>query len=212
MEASYWQQRWEINQIGFHGDEVNPLLVSHIGALGLDKGARLFLPLCGKTLDIAWLLSQGFRVVGAELSAIAVRQLFSDLGVVPVVTNVDKIDHYSANNIDIYVGDIFHLTSQLLGPVDAVYDRAALVALPAEMRERYTTQLMAVTHAAPQLLICYEYEQSLMEGPPFSVSDEEAKRHYQAHYAMMLLASADLPKGMKGKCAAIEKVWLLQHS
>ena len=53
MEASYWQQRWEINQIGFHGDEVNPLLVSHIGALGLDKGARLFLPLCGKTLDIA---------------------------------------------------------------------------------------------------------------------------------------------------------------
>jgi thiopurine S-methyltransferase len=98
----------------------------------------------------------------------------------------------------------------MLGPVDAIYDRAALVALPEELRKRYTVHVTAMTDNSPQLLICYEYDQSLMEGPPFSVSNEEVARHYKDKYDVTLMVSADVPGGLKGKCPARENVWLLQ--
>jgi thiopurine S-methyltransferase len=170
----------------------------------------VFLPLCGKTLDIAWLLSRGYRVAGAELSRLAIEQLFAGLGVEPEITRVGDHDRYSAQGIDIFVGDIFALSGKILGPVDAVYDRAALVALPEAMRNRYTAHLMAITGKAPQLLISYEYDQSRLEGPPFSIRNAEVRRHYADNYDLALLASQDVPGGLKGQCAATENVWLLR--
>ncbi|MDX2214269.1 MAG: thiopurine S-methyltransferase [Oculatellaceae cyanobacterium bins.114] len=211
MEASFWHQRWRENAIAFHKSEVNPLLVKYINHFSLVNGSRVFLPLCGKTLDISWLLSHGYRVAGAELSKIAIEQLFVELGVEPKISGVGEIDHYSAQNIDIFVGDIFHLSSEMLGLVDAIYDRAALVALPQEMRNRYTAHLMEITNKAPQLLICYEYDQRLMEGPPFSISHEEVNQHYRDSYHLTPIASENVPGGLKGQCAAKENVWLLQN-
>ena len=153
MDASFWHQKWADNNIAFHNSEANPLLVKHFDDLSLNAGSRVFLPLCGKTLDIGWLLSQGYRVAGAELSAIAITQLFAELGVEPEISELGKLTHYSAPNLDIFVGDIFQLSGKVLGPVDAVYDRAALVALPGEMRARYTTHLLEITNKVPQLLI-----------------------------------------------------------
>ena len=109
MDADFWLQQWQNNDIGFHADEVNPMLADYFQALGLAEGCRVFLPLCGKTLDIAWLLAKGYRVVGAELSQQAIEQLFSELGVVPAVLKVTGFKHYHAKNIDIFVGDIFEL-------------------------------------------------------------------------------------------------------
>jgi thiopurine S-methyltransferase len=212
MDASFWHQRWEKNDVAFHESEANPLLVKYFKEISLVKGSRVFLPLCGKTLDILWLLSNGYRVAGAELSKIAIEQLFMELGVEPKILGVGGVDHYSAQNIDIFVGDIFHLSSKMLGLVDAIYDRAALVALPEEMRNRYTANLMEITDKAPQLLICYEYDQSLMEGPPFSISNEEVNQHYRDSYDLTLIASTNVPGGLKGKCAAKENVWLLQDN
>lgn len=210
MDPTFWHQKWERSDISFHQGEPNPLLVSHFNRLSLVKGSRLFLPLCGKTLDIAWLLAGGYRVAGAELSELAIRQLFTELGIEPRVTATGQLKHYSANNIDIFVGDIFDLKNELLGPVDATYDRAALVALPAAMRNRYAAHLMAITNNAPQLLIAFEYDQSVMEGPPFSVDGAEVNRHYGNSYQPRLIASTELPGGLKGKCPAKENVWLLQ--
>ncbi len=212
MDASFWHQKWGKNEIAFHESEANPLLVKYFKELSLTKGSRVFLPLCGKTLDIPWLLSNGYRVVGAELSQIAIEQLFLGLGVEPKISNIGEVDHYSAENIDIFVGDIFHLTSKLLGSVNAIYDRAALVALPEEMRNQYTTHLIEITDKAPQLLICYEYDQSLMDGPPFSISNEEVNRHYKGSYDLTLIVSTDLPGGLRGKYAAKENVWLLKNN
>lgn len=209
MDENFWRERWQTNNIGFHESAPNPLLIKYFQALSVAKGSRVFLPLCGKTLDIPWLLSHGYRVAGAELSEIAIKQLFTELEVKPKISPVGKVDHYSAENIDIYVGDIFNLSREKLGPVDAIYDRAALVALPKEMRQRYTAHLMHITDKARQLLICFEYDQGLMEGPPFSVSNEEVSQHYKKSYALTLLASIDMPGGLKGKCAAKENVWLL---
>lgn len=209
MNKNFWQQRWETREIGFHLDEANDLLVKYIDALKLPKGSRIFLPLCGKTLDIRWLLQKGYRIAGSELVEIAIQQLFSELGVTPVITTMGKIKRYSAPDIDIYVGDIFELTADMLGPVDGIYDRAALVALPRDMRIRYTQHLMAITRKAPQLVICFEYDERLHEGPPFSVAGAEVHEHYGKDYRLTLLESEQIPDGLKGKYPSLESVWLL---
>ncbi len=209
MDANFWHQKWGKNEIAFHESEVNPLLVENIDRLSLTENSRVFLPLCGKTLDISWLLSKGFRVAGAELSGIAVEQLFQELGVKPKISKMAELEHYSAYRLDIFVGDIFHLTAETLGFVDAIYDRAALVALSEDMRKRYAKHLMEITNTAPQLLICYEYDQNKMAGPPFSIGGEEVRRHYQDHYRPDLIVGKNVLGGLKGKCEATENVWLL---
>jgi thiopurine S-methyltransferase len=209
VDAQFWHQKWTANEIAFHEGAPNALLVRHFSALELTPGSRVFLPLCGKTRDIAWLLQQGYRVAGAELSPLAIQQLFADLGEVPEITSTGVLQRYSAPNIDIFVGDIFALTREQLGSVDAVYDRAALVALPLDMRRRYTTHLMAISRHAPQMLICFEYEQRLMDGPPFSVDAAFVEQQYAPHYTLEQLDSVAVPGGLKGKYAATERVWLL---
>ncbi len=207
MEHDFWHQKWQKNEIGFHLPEANPLLVKYFANLNLKQGARVFIPLCGKTLDIAWLLAQGYPVVGAELSAIAIEDLFKHLGLTPVIKACGEVIHYSAPGIDMFVGDIFHLSSTMLGGVDAVYDRAALVALPAKLRKEYAAHLMALTCHAPQLLICFEYDQALHAGPPFSISAKEVKQHYGTHFDLTLLTSGSVAGGLKGQCDATEHVW-----
>lgn len=133
MDPSFWHQRWEKNEIGFHESKANPLLIRHFHELTSAKGRRVFVPLCGKTLDISWLLSRGCRVAGVELSQLAIEQLFIDLGMQPEIATVGNVEQWSANNLDIFVGDIFAVSNNMLGPVDAVYDRAALVAFPEDM-------------------------------------------------------------------------------
>ncbi len=210
MEASFWHQRWGKGEIGFHEKEVNPLLCKYFGNLNLAQGATVFLPLCGKTRDIAWLLAIGYQVAGAELSELAIEQLFAELGLVPDISNVGNLLRYQANNISIWVGDIFEVTAELLGPVAAIYDRAALVALPPEMRTRYASHLVAITRSAPQLLITFEYDQQRMAGPPFSITAEEVRRHYSTLYQVTEAETRDMAGGMKGKLPATETVWLLQ--
>ncbi len=210
METSFWHEKWEKNEIAFHSDDVNRMLAAHFQSFGLADGARIFLPLCGKTLDIQWLLSKGHKVVGAELSEIAIKQLFEDLGVAPAVAPVGELLHYHAPNIDMFVGDIFDLTRARLGPVDAVYDRAALVALPEDLRARYAEHMVALTEGAPQFLISFDYDQSEMNGPPFSVVESEVRALYSAHYDISLTASEEVPGRLKGVAEAQEMVWFLR--
>lgn len=210
MDAEFWRERWRSNQIGFHKAEANPLLVAHFSALGLAPGARVFLPLCGKTKDIGWLLAQGCEVAGAELSEIAVAQLFADLDIEPSLTKVGALTRYSARDIDVFVGDIFDLEAETLGPVDAVYDRAALVALPETMRARYAAHLAAMTGGAPQLLICFEYDQNAVDGPPFSIDAAEVERVHRPCYDLTPVAKIDVEGGLKGTVPADETVWLLR--
>lgn len=209
MDASFWHQRWQNNEIGWHERAPNPLLLKHFSALALANGGRVFVPLCGKSLDIGWLLSRGQAVVGVELSELAVQQLFAEMSMAPCITDLGHARRYSGTRIDIFVGDMFQVSRAMLGPVDAVYDRAALVALPEEMRRRYAAHLRAITANILQLLICYEYDQAMMAGPPFSVGSDELHRHYGESYRLTLLDRADVAGGLKGKCPATELVWLL---
>ncbi len=212
MDPDFWHSRWQAGQIGFHEGRVNRMLDAHLGALGLAKGTRLFLPLCGKAFDIHWLRANGFRVAGIELSEIAVRELFEEMGVEPEISQTGPLKRYAAEGVDIFVGDIFALTAEMLGPVDAVYDRAALVALPAEMRGAYTRHVAQITDTAPQLIVTFQYDQPLMDGPPFSLCEAAVRDHYGARYAVSVLSEHDVEGGLKGVVPATEKALLLTPS
>ena len=212
MDPNFWHKRWEKNEIGFHQSAVNVLLSDHFSGLSLPQTSRVFVPLCGKTRDIAWLLSQGHRVVGVELSKLAVEELFVDLGVAPKISEQGELLRYSAPGLEIFVGDIFELSGDLLGRVDAIYDRAALVAFPTEMRGRYGAHVAAITQLAPQFLICFEYDQAVMNGPPFSIDRQKVHDVYGAHYQIEPITNRDVAGGLKGKCPAQETVWHLVKS
>lgn len=211
MEESFWHEKWERGEIAFHEGQANVHLVKYFSALKLPPNSRVFVPLCGKTKDIAWLLTQGYQVVGVELSELAIQALFDGLDITPTVKQEGDLIHYQGENIDIFVGDIFSLTAELLKPISAIYDRAALVALPEAMRKRYSEHLISITHSAPQLLISFDYDQHLMAGPPFSVNHECVHEYYDSTYSIDLLESAVVSGGLKGKVDASELVWLLQQ-
>ena len=210
MDTSFWHNRWQTNQTGWHEPTVNPLLIAHFPSLNLAPGGRVFVPLCGKSLDLGWLLSRGYAVAGAELSELAVTQLFAELRMEPTISEVGKHKLFLGEKIDIFVGDLFDLSRKILGPVDAVYDRAALVALPEAMRVRYTAHLKALAALAPQLVIGYEYDQTAVAGPPFSVTRYELQHHYSDAYTLTLLDRVDVPGGLKGTCPATEHIWRLE--
>lgn len=210
MEKSFWHQRWESGRLGFHASQPNRLLVAHLPDLSAPEHGRVFVPLCGKTLDIAWLLSKGYRVAGAELSELAIKQLFEDLGVEPTISDLGDLKLYSANDIDIFVGDVFDLTPVELGPVNAVFDRAAFVALPEDMRASYASHIADITGNAPQLLITFEYDTSQLDGPPFSIPRDEVKQRYGDRYDITPLATVGVAGGLKG-VAATESAWLLKQ-
>ncbi|KPW29705.1 Thiopurine S-methyltransferase [Pseudomonas syringae pv. tomato] len=170
MHADFWQQRWRAGQIGFHQAQVNQDLQQYWPRLGLAPEARVLVPLCGKSQDMSWLIGQGCHVVGAELSETAVESYFSEHGVQPQITRQGDFSVYAAPGIEIWCGDFFALTSQDIGHCTAFYDRAALIALPADLRERYVQQLEALMpRECNGLLITLDYDQSRLEGPPFSV-------------------------------------------
>ena len=210
MNHHFWYQKWESKQIGFHQAHPHELLVRYWPTLKLKEANRVFLPLCGKTLDIHWMLSQGFEVVGAELSEIAIIELFDELGVEPKIIQLDELKLYQAQSISIYVGDIFKLDQETLGRVDAVYDRAALVALPDEMRFDYARHLMDISDCAFQLLITFDYDQTMISGPPFSIPESLVSTYYGRGYTIQLLETIAVPGGLKGQVAAQEVAWLLK--
>ena len=210
MEASFWHQKWARGEIGFHQKDINPFLLKYLEILLLPKGSRIFLPLCGKTRDFSFLLANGYQVVGAELSELAIKELFKELCLNPEITLIGELIRYSAQDIDVFVSDIFDVSAEYLGHISAIYDRAALVALPIEIRAQFTSHLMNITNTAPQLLITFEYDQKLMDGPPFSLTESEIKHHYGSKYQLKVLESNFVLDGLKGKINSTETAWLLQ--
>lgn len=205
MDRDFWLGMWERGRIPFHWHVANPLLVEYFPALGLAAGARVFLPLCGKTVDIGWLRARGFRVAGAELSARAVEELFDQMGEAPEVTVEGPLRRFRARDVEIFQGDIFDLTAGRLGPVDATYDRAALIALPPGLRRRYAAHLTEITAGAPQLLLGLTGLPDPDRGPPFQVDGEEIRHLYGAAYRIAALGVSPDPERSGG----VDEVWLM---
>ncbi len=186
------------------------MLAACFPALSLAEHSRIFVPLCGKSRDIAWLMSEGHRVVAVELSELAIQQLFQEMAVDPTTATSNSLKRYSAPNLDVFAGDVFELDRNAIGDVDAVYDRAALVALAAEARCAYAAHIHEITQAAPQLVICLEYDQNKMDGPPFSVDEHEMIDLYGQRYDVSLLSRSLLEGGLKGVTPVQQTAWLLR--
>lgn len=193
MKKDFWLERWERGEIGFHQDELNPYLRQYWSDLHLARGSTVFVPLCGKSRDMLWLQSQGHEVLGVELSVIAVDAFFKENGLVPRQSASGRLEGYEANGIRILRGDFFDLSKDDLAHVSAVYDRASLIALPPEMRERYARHLVSILPPGIEiLLITVDYPQPEMSGPPFAVSVNEVEALYREHAEVRLLAQKDV--------------------
>lgn len=215
MKAEFWHERWEKNQIGFHQSGINMHLQVFWGRLMVAQGATVFVPLCGKSRDMLWLRSQGYQVLGVELNPIAVRDFFAENDLKPEVSQHGELERWQADGIVIFCGDFFALQPTDVAECSAVFDRAALIALPPEMRPDYIRHMRQLfPNKLAKLLITLEYDQSIANGPPFSVPEAEVRGYFAEGQQIELVrtedALDDLP-GLKkrGVPAVDENVWLL---
>jgi thiopurine S-methyltransferase len=193
MNAEFWLKRWQEGNIRFHQTRVTPPLQRYWPSLSLQPGSRVLVPLCGKSLDMIWLAEQGFRVLGVELSQLAVEQFFSENDLHPTIHQTVEGAHHVAGNIEIICGDIFKLGADTFSSCLGVYDRAALIALPANMREHYVQHVYTqLPDEYRGLLITLDYPQELMNGPPFSVHDEEVQSLYASHSDATIIDRRDI--------------------
>lgn len=193
MEPEFWHQRWQENRIGFHQDKATPLMLKHWQALDVAPGARVFVPLAGKSQDMLWFAAQGYRVLGVELSRLAVEQFFTENDLPYTLTESPYGRHYRSGEIELVCGDAFALDDALLAECDAVFDRAALIALPPPMRERYARELYGrLPGRCRGLLITLEYPQHEKAGPPFSVEEAEVRRLFGNRWTVDLLERRDI--------------------
>lgn len=204
-----WLARWRDGRIAFHEGGPNALLERHVERL--PAGGRVLVPLCGKAEDLAFLAARGHDVIGIELAEQAVRAFFDEHGVAPTVQPHGPFASWSAaasgaepaiGSLQLLVGDFFAATPVLIGPIDAVYDRGSLIALPPELRPRYVALLRTLLpQGAPAMVITLEYDQSAMSGPPFAVLEPELRALY-AGAELELLAQRPAPKD-GGKCSQL---------
>jgi thiopurine S-methyltransferase len=179
VDKQHWHDRWRENRIGFHEETVNPHLQEYLSDFGLSPGDRIFVPLCGKAVDMAWLAGQGYEVLGVELSPIALQAFFAEQGLDYECIDTDRFSEYRGEGITLLQGDFFDLRADDLRDCALVYDRAALIAMPASARPAYYRHMLSILPPrAGMLLITLEYDQADMQGPPFSTPETEVREYY----------------------------------
>jgi len=218
MKPEFWQERWEKNQIGFHQAEINPHLQEFWPELAAPAGAHVFVPLCGKSADMLWLRAQGYRVTGVEISPLAVEAFFDENNLVYTLNQQAEFFVYETDGLKIFCGDFFTMTRADLDGVVAVYDRASLIALPAEMRAAYASHIhRLLSPNTKTLLVTFVYPQHEMPGPPFSVDAPEVQALYGADCAVRQVHDVDIlgqePRFReRGVSSLHEKVYMLTYN
>ena len=219
MESKFWQQRWQEGRIGFHKSDVNPELIKYFSNIALPVGSQVLVPLCGKSIDMVWLACAGYDVVGIELVESAVQAFFDEQNITPTITELTSTADRSTlkryqgqlagQTITLWAADIFALSTIDIDAINAVYDRAALIALPANMRADYSRHIVKLSNNAPQLLIALNYDQSKKDGPPFSITQQQLHQYYSADYKIVELASKSSTLNATSEILVTEHVWLL---
>lgn len=200
MEPGFWHSKWDTQQIGFHQNEVNPLLIKYWPRLNLSNSASstVFVPLCGKTLDICFLAELGHEVIGCELNETAVEQFFTENDLSYSTSRVGELQKFVTEQVSIYQGDLFSLSPETLSgqeeqTIGVFYDRAALIAWPEEMRQDYVQKLAAlIPPKSVGLLVTLDYPQEALKGPPFAVSNDWIMANMAEFFEVEILACEDV--------------------
>ena len=212
-DPEFWHGKWASNRIGFHLEDVNPLLIEYWKKTNPNYEDKVLVPLCGKSEDLVWLASKHEDVQGVELSKIAVRAFFAEHFYTPMVTSINgQHELYQFDELSIYAGDFFTAPVQ---SADIIYDRAALVALPEEMRAEYALRIKSLLNPGGRiLLVTLDYVQEEMAGPPFSVTEQEVNRLFGEYKITKLNrdeADEHHPKiAQKGLSRFAEEVYLIE--
>jgi thiopurine S-methyltransferase len=194
MDAEFWKERWQTNQIGWHEGRVSPMLAKHWPALGLPAGAKVFVPLCGKSKDMVWLAAQGHPVIGVELSEIAVAAFFSENGLVPQQQTRATHAISKTRDIEIWCGDFFALTPGDLSGAAAAYDRASLIAMPPSMQPAYAAKMAELLPSrAPVLLLTISVDEPQPSGPPFGVPPARVRELFAGAFTIDEIDGGDIP-------------------
>lgn len=217
MERHFWLDKWKRGEIGFHRATVHPMLAAH-GTTLCTAGAVVFVPLCGKSLDMLWFVERGCTVIGVELSETAVASFFDENSLTVQRRRVGDLVEWRAPSVTIYQGDVFALAPEQLAGVDCFYDRAALIALPPPLRRRYAAHLVRIlpTSVVAGLLITLDYDAQEMAGPPFAVTGDEVASLFAGLFAVRLLEAVDAQVSEPGLAARglsglTESAWWLQR-
>jgi len=188
-----WHSHWKSDKPGFHEGRVNDYLKQYLSLFELQTGDTVFIPLCGKAVDILWLARQGFNVIGVELSKVAVESFFEESSLEYERQQIGEFSIYTAKNITLYQGDYMQLQANQLVNCKLVYDRASIVAIESFNRAAYVAKMLElIPNATPMLIVLLEYDQTQMKGPPFSVPAREVIELYQAQYRVERLQSEEL--------------------
>jgi thiopurine S-methyltransferase len=192
MDAAFWIERWREGRIGFHEGRPNRFLTRHLTRLG--TAARVLVPLCGKAEDLAYLAAAGHQVLGVELVEEAVQAFFAEHAATPTIARHGDVTAYHAGSVTILAGDLLTISRERVGPIDAFYDRAALIALPPASRAAYVAHLRGLlAPGTPGLVVTLEYPQAAMAGPPFAVDEAELRALYAGGAVELLEESHELP-------------------
>jgi len=179
-EQTLWHARWSEGRIGFHREAVNAHLQAHASAL-LRDAKRILVPLCGKSVDMPWLAQQGVEVVGVDLVTRAVEAFWEERGVSPETDSLHGFVRTTHAAITLLQGDIFSLQESHTGTLDAVYDRAAIIALPPSEQQRYADHILRLLKPGGHiLLLTYDLPLPAEQGPPFPVAPERVPELYAA--------------------------------
>jgi thiopurine S-methyltransferase len=192
MERADWESRWSEGRIPFHQEDITGVLVRHRDLLeGGTRAGRILVPLCGKSLDMVYLAERASKVIGVEFAEQAVREFFEERDLDPDVES-EPARRYSAGSWTIYAADFFNLGDDELAGIDAVFDRAALVAFSSNDRKRYAERLESILAPGKKvLLVTFDYDQSIMDGPPFSVPADEVEALFGHGFSIEILESRD---------------------
>jgi thiopurine S-methyltransferase len=191
MDPAYWIKRWQEGQTGFHQTEVHPALTKYGDRLG--EAGRVLVPLCGKSNDMTWLSRAGHSVVGIEVAGEAVHAYFEGRGMTAMRSTESGLDRWDGGGVSIWQADFFAVTPELLGPITAAYDRAALIAMSPETQERYAAHLVTLVGPGnPILMVGLEYDQSQAPGPPFAITDVDVRRLFGATCDVEVLERQDV--------------------
>ncbi len=214
MDERYWAERWQTGQTGFHQGRPNELLVEHHHRIAGDR--RVYVPLCGKAVDLLWLRDQGHEVTGSERVSLAIEQLFAELGLVPTTTTWEFFRLHLTPRLAIVEGDALLVDVDILGKVDAVYDRAALVALDPATQVVYVESLQRVLKPGGHiLLVTFDYDQARLAGPPWALGAEAVQRLFGGWCSIEKLGERREPPGPRFVAAGVddvsEAVFLLQR-
>lgn len=186
-----WKEKWKEGMARWHKSEVRKTLRKYLNDLTQEEpNVSILVPWCGKSLDIPWLCSEGYDVVGIELSEIAAQQLFQENNIPYSVSKEGEFVIYQAQDrkLKIITGSYYKVTPEIAGKFEAVWDVNAFGAAMPDNRQKYISVLMSLLKPKGRVLLSsWEYGEVPRDRAPFSLPCALVKELFQKKFEVTFL-------------------------